>query len=264
MKDFFDWLTKRFQQPLCLLFFFLGAVLLILGIVPKLPKIGFTEIPDPYKWAAVGLGTAFVVLAVFIERGFLSAAVEEIPIEDMQSVGKDFATKCQGEMYWFNVPLGRCIPPLFNDFLRPAIENLGVTRIVFVLDVTVKPVWDRFVAPAVRETEASLGRGSKVFAQFHELKNLKPVAHTMAFKVINVDNPRGKRSEAHVGFYDDSWMRSFSIGQRDELMPKRMIRVRPGSELFQEIKTICDQYKVQETSADELSGLAAKTTIPTS
>lgn len=252
VKDIVKWMSTKFQQPLCPLFFLFGAVLVILGITSWLPSMGHASITDHYKWVAIALGIVFVLLAVIIDQGLLirRMPIEEIPSKDMQSVGKEFAKDRGGEMFWFNVPLGRCIPPLFNEFLKPAIENENVSRIVFMLDITTKEIWDNFVAPAVRLTESTCQHGPKVVVRFHDLKSLKPVAHTMSFKLFK-DSSKERVPEAHVCFYDESWMQRFSLlSGREELMPKRMIKVKPGCELFDEIIQLCDRYSVYEVAAD--------------
>jgi hypothetical protein len=106
-------------SPLGLLFFCLGTLLIIMGIAGsiKLPGVENLAALENYRWASIGLGVGFVLLALLIERGRLLSKplIEEIPPQEIQSAGKEFAKDCDGEMHWFNVPLGRCIPPLFDE-----------------------------------------------------------------------------------------------------------------------------------------------------
>ena len=245
MKQILDWVAGRFQKPVSALLLLLGVLLLFLGLAASLP-LPFAKLSafDPHRPTAIVLGIVFVLLAVINERATSRAApvLEEIAAKDIQALGREVATRCDGEMHWFNVPLGRCIPPHFEQFLKPAIENDRVTRITFMLDEIVRPTWDRFIAPAVRSAEQAIGRPSKVIVLFHDFKHVKPVRHNMAFKVVNVNSPRGLKPEAHVFFYDESWMKQISVMGQDQLMPTKMLRVRPGSELFTEISGLCERY----------------------
>jgi hypothetical protein len=250
MKKLVEWLSNKFQQPLSPLFFLLGALLTILGVTSgiKLPAIGDLVASHSYRWPAVAIGLGFILLAIFVERGLLvsKSHIDEILQQNIQAAGREYAQNCDGEMHWFNVPLGRCIPPHFDDFLKPAIANVNVSRIVFMLDQTVKPTWVRFVLPAVEQAEHSLGHvRTKVAVFFHDLKNVSPVRHNMAFRMINVNSPKGRKPEAHVFFYDESWVTKIPVSGREELIPKRMIKVRPGCELFDELKMLCDCYCFQ-------------------
>jgi len=250
MKKLIEWLTNKFQQPFSPLFFLFGALLTVVGVTAgvKLPAIGNLVASQSYRWPTVTLGVAFILLAILIERGLLVSKpyIEEIPRQKIQAVGREYAQSCDGEMHWFNVPLGRCIPPHFDDFLRPAIANANVTRVVFMLDQTVEPIWVQFVLPAVQQAERSLEHvRSKVTVLFHDLKSVSPVRHNMAFRIINVNSPHGRKPEAHVFFYDESWMTKIPVSGREELIPKRMIKVKPGCELFDELQMLCESYCFQ-------------------
>ena len=255
MKKIEEWLSGKFQQPLSPLFFLLGALLTIIGVTAglKVPILGDLTVSQSFRWPALALGIVLIVFAILIERGLLVSKpyIEEIPRHLIQNAGRDHAEKCDGEMHWFNVPLGRCIPPHFNDFLKPAIANPNVTRIVFLLDHSVAPIWTQFVVPAIQQAESSLNHvRSKVTVLFHDLKNVSPVRHNMAFRMINLNSPHRRKAEAHVFFYDESWMVKVPVAGREELIPKRMIKVNPGCELFAELQILCESYCFQEKSAE--------------
>jgi hypothetical protein len=250
MKKLTDWLVNKFQQPLSLVFFLFGALLTVIGVTTriKLPGIDPLEASQSYRWPALVIGIIFILLAILIERGLFvrKPYIEEVPRQKIQAAGREYAQSCDGEMHWFNVPLGRCIPPLFDDFLKPAIANAKVTRIVFMLDQTVEPIWTRFVLPAVEQAERSPDHvRSKVTVLFHDLKNVSPVRHNMAFRMINVNSPNGRKPEAHLFFYDESWMSKIPVAGREELIPKRMVKVKPGCELFDELQMLCESYCFQ-------------------
>jgi len=239
-----------------------GALLILLGLTAglKLPTVG--TIAAFYRRPAVILGVGLVLLAILVERGLLVSKpyIEEIPRQQIQAAGRSHGKICDGEMHWLNVPLGRCIPPHFDDFVKPAISDENVTRIVFMLDQTVKPAWNRSVQPAIDETERSLKRvRSKVTVLFHDLKSVKPVPRNMAFRMINVNSPKGRKPEAHVFFYDESWMTKNPVIGREELMPKRMMKVNPGCELFAELHLLCESYCFQ--ADDQNQDLAGAGTL---
>ncbi len=247
IKKLLDLITGKVQQPLSPLFFLFGALLIILGVTAglKLPSIGSMVVPETFRWPAITVGIGLILLAILIERGLLVSKpyIEEIPRQQIQTAGREHARTCDGEMHWFNVPLGRCIPPHFDDFVKPAIANENVTRIVFMLDQNVKPAWNAFVTPAIEDAERSLKHfRSKVEVLFHDLRSVKPVPRNMAFRVINVDSPHGRKPEAHVFFYDESWMTKNPVIGREELIPKRMIKVKPGCELFAELQLLCESH----------------------
>lgn len=167
-----------------------------------------------------------------------SSIVEILPTE-IQKSGKEFCERCDGEMHWFNVPLGRCIPPHFTEFLLPAIKNERVTEIVFMLDESVKESWERLVEPLVKEAEKRHMKRSKVVVLYHRLRDS---GHYMAFKMINVKSPRGLVPEAHVTFYDEDWMEKISVSSKAELAPKRFVHVLPETKMFDALVALCERY----------------------
>jgi hypothetical protein len=68
MSEFIKWVTAKFQQPLPLLFFALGAVLLLLGVTTgvDLPVIKKLTPDVNYRWISVALGAVFILLAIFL------------------------------------------------------------------------------------------------------------------------------------------------------------------------------------------------------
>jgi class 3 adenylate cyclase len=69
--------------------------------------------------------------------------------------GRDFAQHGSGMMYWFKVPLGGvCYPEGFRNFLQPALENPGITKIRFMLDSSAEKItriWVDMVWPLLEE-----------------------------------------------------------------------------------------------------------------
>jgi class 3 adenylate cyclase len=84
------------------------------------------------------------------------------PWEAVARDGRDFAEHGAGMMYWFKVPLGGiCYPEGFRNFLEPALENSGIRKIRFVLDIgnpSVRQTWSELVMPLVEEWAARTNR----------------------------------------------------------------------------------------------------------
>ena len=70
MGKFIEWLTSKFQQPLSLLFFLLGALLILLGLTTGL-EIPFLKRLTPegdYRVITLALGCVFLGAAVILDR----------------------------------------------------------------------------------------------------------------------------------------------------------------------------------------------------
>ena len=68
MEKLAQWLAERFQHPLSLLFFILGALLILIGVttgleVPLLKQLA----PDvDFRWVSLAIGLVFALLSVLI------------------------------------------------------------------------------------------------------------------------------------------------------------------------------------------------------
>lgn len=72
----------------------------------------------------------------------------------LRTASRQFCANARGEMIWFHVCLSMFKPQiLFDDLLRPAIENPQVTSIRFVLDESQKPIWESDVLPKIRQCQ---------------------------------------------------------------------------------------------------------------
>ena len=68
----------------------------------------------------------------------------------LRGESRRFCAEAQSEMTWFNVCLLMFEPEwLFDELLRPAIENARVTRIQFVLDEGERQRWEQVVSPRI-------------------------------------------------------------------------------------------------------------------
>jgi hypothetical protein len=68
MEKFTEWVTSKFQHPLGLLFFLLGALLILLGVTTGLELPVLQQLaPDVnYRWVSLALGVIFLLLATLI------------------------------------------------------------------------------------------------------------------------------------------------------------------------------------------------------
>ena len=67
MDKFFEWLSARFQQPLSLLFFALGTLLIFFGLSTGFQIRGETVSPDArYHWLALAFGAVSCGFAVLV------------------------------------------------------------------------------------------------------------------------------------------------------------------------------------------------------
>ena len=68
MSESIKWLTAKFQQPLPLLFFALGAVLLLLGVTTgvDLPVLKKLTPEANHRWISLASGAGFLLLAVLL------------------------------------------------------------------------------------------------------------------------------------------------------------------------------------------------------
>lgn len=68
MDKLLEWINRRFAQPLSPLFFFLGALLILLGVSTGLsiPNMSPLVIEPAFRWIALSIGCIFVVMSIFL------------------------------------------------------------------------------------------------------------------------------------------------------------------------------------------------------
>lgn len=71
--------------------------------------------------------------------------------QSIRQVIEGFSLRARNEMLWFHVcPLMFRPQAVFDAFLKPAIENPGVTSIQFVLDGGDRELWESEIAPKIK------------------------------------------------------------------------------------------------------------------
>jgi hypothetical protein len=148
--------------------------------------------------------------------------------QQLRAESRRFARTAHGEMVWFNVCLLMFIPQvLFDDLLRPAIENPAVTRIRFVLDERERDRWRDAVHPKVAGCEGAEKVIEPTWTRLDE---------NVSF-ILAAQEHGGM--EAHLSFWGEPFM-SRSAG-RD--IPRYIFRVLEGSELISRLSELERSYR---------------------
>ena len=66
VDKFIEWVIARFQQPLSLLFFLLGALLIFFGLSTGFKTKAGDIIPNTHQWVSLAVGLGFCALAILI------------------------------------------------------------------------------------------------------------------------------------------------------------------------------------------------------
>lgn len=95
MSKLIAWLTDRSRDPVSLLLFGLGAVLVLLGVTNgfSLPVLQQLAPDERFRWVAVALGTVFVVIGAFIA----AIANSRQPAARAQGVTEESNGKADGQ-----------------------------------------------------------------------------------------------------------------------------------------------------------------------
>lgn len=96
MERIIQWLTDKFQHPLSLLFFVLGAVLIILGISNDLNLPGLNQIipNSDFRYISVAIGCVSCLLSILIYYNPPREASEKLskePNKQFQLIPKEFS-----------------------------------------------------------------------------------------------------------------------------------------------------------------------------
>jgi hypothetical protein len=148
--------------------------------------------------------------------------------QQLRAESHRFAKTSRGEMVWFNVCLLMFVPQeLFDDLLRPAIENLAVSKIRFVLDMRERDRWRDAVHPKVLACDGAQKVAEPTWTRLEE---------NVSF--ILAEQEHGG-TEAHLSFWGEPFM-SRSPG-RD--IPRYIFRVLEGSELIARLSELERSYR---------------------
>lgn len=138
------------------------AVGIILAmLIPIIVKVLGQEIPVELILSLIIIYLAYIVGSLIgteeaiiqdieeLERQIVGTGVELIGSDQLhkltESVGRN-----RGDIWFFNVPLGRIrTQEGFNALVKPGIENPHTTNITFILNRSVKAIWEEHVQPKI-------------------------------------------------------------------------------------------------------------------
>lgn len=173
-----------------------------------------------------------------IRSGLDVPDVELIGPNELRDASTRFGRAAQGEMIWFHVCLLMFRPQhLFDDLLKPAIENPDVTAIRFVLDESERDRWRDHVRPKI---DACAGHEKVQDPVWNHIDE------SVSFIISGAD-PDG--SSALLSF----WGEPFMSGTTDRDVPRYIFRVRERSELITRFREIERNYRFQTTSGADSS-----------
>jgi hypothetical protein len=180
--------------------------------------------------------------------------------------GRDFAENGAGMMYWFKVPLGGvCYPEGFRNFLQPALENPGISKIRFMLDSSagkIPQIWMDLVCPLLEEwaktrpcTYELSGdeNGGRFLAHAEHEVNLGWVSgdlsmeFTPCFKLLVPDPDTDEHTEPRAQIFLNTAFRTarFRDGSLNQVrIPDAVLRVEPegNAALLQALNVVANQW----------------------
>ena len=140
-----------------------------------------------------------------------------------------FAANARGEMIWFHVCLSMFRPqPLFDILLRPAIENLQVTSIQFILDENQKALWESEVLPKVNACKSK-----------DKVKSPRWTTIQEAVSVIIADAGSTGGTEGLLSF----WGEPFMARTTERNVPRYIFHVQAHSELVTRLVELVRAYR---------------------
>lgn len=167
-----------------------------------------------------------------MRSGMTVPDVELIGPNQLREESTRFGRNARDEMIWFHVCLLMFRPqPLFDDLLRPAIENPAVTSIQFVLDESETDRWDDDVLPKIEACDGSEKVQEPIWTSIDE---------SISFVLAGADSGR---MDALLSFWGEPFMsRSTS---RD--VPRYIFYVDENSELITRFREIERNYRFADS-----------------
>jgi hypothetical protein len=162
--------------------------------------------------------------------------VAGIESKEIFSKGEELAVKNNGEMWWFNTPLGFRNQNIFDKMLKPALESTRTNKIVFILDEKFKAVWERDVAPKIEKSKHK---------ETLKAPHWRKIEERIAFRMIDVD-PKKDAKEAHFTYLDRPFVMKVEGKEAGIYHPRYMFHVKPSSKLIQDLKDLFLEYKMRE------------------
>lgn len=167
-----------------------------------------------------------------VRSGLSVPDVELIGPNELREASTRFGRSARGDMVWFHVCLLMFRPqPLFDDLLKPAIQNPDVTSIQFVLDESEMDRWREDVRPKIMECSGHEKVREPVWNQIDE---------SVSFILAGSES---EKRRALLSFWGEPFMSRNT--ERD--VPRYIFRVSEGSELITRFREIERNYRFQTT-----------------
>lgn len=153
--------------------------------------------------------------------------VELIKPSELLVYTEQFALKNRGEVWWFNACLTMFrSQKLFDGLLKPSIESSRTTKIVFVLNPSMKNLWDEDIRPKIERCGGRDKVQEPVWCNIEE---------SIAFQMVDVGIEKEEK-EALLTFWGEPFM--MGLGNPGEHVPRYLIHVKSQSELISRLKDI--------------------------
>lgn len=159
-----------------------------------------------------------------------------IPSQEIFRKGEDLALRNRGEMWWFNTPLGFKNQKIFDQILKPAMENPRTKKISFILDQRFKETWEKDVKPKINKTKGH----EKV-----EEPRWRSIREKTAFRMIDTQTDKDEK-EAHLTILERPFIMHIQNTEKEAFHPRYMFHVKSHSKLIQDLKDLYLEYKLKQ------------------
>ncbi|OQA07155.1 MAG: hypothetical protein BWY65_01981 [Firmicutes bacterium ADurb.Bin373] len=164
--------------------------------------------------------------------------VELIKPRELLVYTEEFALKNRGEVWWFNA----CCTmfrsqELFDRLLRISIESSKTTRIIFVMDLSMKEAWERDIRPKIEKCRDREKVQEPVWCNIDE---------SIAFQMIDVGVGK-EAKEALLAFWGEPFM--MELGSKGQHVPRYLIHVKSQSGLISRLQDIFVKCRLKNSGS---------------
>jgi hypothetical protein len=150
--------------------------------------------------------------------------------QNLRSESRRFTQSAHGDMVWFNV----CFlmfrrQEVFDDLLRPAIENQVVTSVQFVSNESEKELWPTELLPKIKACAGSEKVREPIWRKLPE---------SVSFILADVEQPGA--TEALLSF----WGEPFMARSTERSVPRYVFRVLAHSQLLPRLIELDRQHRM--------------------
>jgi len=124
---------------------------------------------------------------------------------------------------------------LFDQILRPSIESPRTSKIIFILQSSMRDIWRKDVQPKTKKCRG----GEKV-----QLPVWGEIEESIAFQMIDVGVEREEK-EAFLTVWGEPFMMEHGGGPTKTQMPRHVLYLKSNSELIPYLKDIFTRYRLE-------------------